>query len=393
MRILADENIPAVVDAFEDLGEIRTVPGRSISAADVRDVDVLLVRSVTRADAALLSDSPVRFVGTATIGTDHLDLPWLSQSGITVASAPGSNADSVSSYVAAIIGKLRRDGRLNRPLADLSSGIVGYGNCGSRVARMARALRMDVKICDPPLASTRSHLDLVSLNELSSCDIITVHVPLTGSGEHPTHHLIDAEFMSKLKPGSVIINASRGGVVNEVALLDELKAKRLSAGLDTWVGEPVVNRELLARVAVASPHVAGYSIDGKVRGTAMLREALIDWLEAQNAERSRQTWDPYATVLSKEASELRLEVPQDEAAEEAFLLELIESVVQIETDHESMMGLMEVNDEAMAMGFDRLRKSYRARREFTAYRVRPKSDSQAFPPRLAEQICELGFKV
>ena len=283
MKIVADENIPCVAEAFASLGEVTLCPGRSMRAADVRDADILLVRSVTRVGPELLEGSRVRFVGSATIGFDHVDRDYLQERGIGFATAPGSNATSAAEYVVSALLVLAE--RKGFELAGRRVGIVGCGNVGSRVRDRLTALGMQCLVNDPPLKAQGGHDDYVGLDDILDADVITFHVPFTREGDWPTWHLADRAFLERLKRGAVLVNTARGAVVDNAAL-DALLAARddLTVVLDVWEGEPAISEALLQKVDIGTPHIAGYSLDGKLRGTDMIYRAAcahfdrpVDW--------------------------------------------------------------------------------------------------------------------
>ena len=225
MKIVADENIRYVSEAFSAMGEVVLRPGRAIIADDVRDAEVLLVRSVTQVNQDLLGGSAIRFVATATIGEDHIDRAYLARNNVGFSSAPGCNANSVGEYLVASLLHLAE--KYDFDLRDKSMGIVGVGNVGSNVARKAAALGMTVVLNDPPLAEATSDAKYRPLEEILACDIITTHVPITKDGPHPTWHLVDESFLGTMKPGSILINSARGPVVDNMALLAALKSNHL----------------------------------------------------------------------------------------------------------------------------------------------------------------------
>ncbi len=279
MIIVADENMPGLEEALGGGRFIlRRCPGRQIDADMLADADVLLVRSVTRVDAALLARNGgrLRFVGTATIGRDHLDEAFLHQLGVQVASAPGCNAQAVLEYVLAAVGLLQTVHAVDWRRQTL--GIVGLGQVGCRVAEMATALGCRVIYCDPAVNDQRwPRLTLPDL--LAQTQVLSLHVPLTRSGEHATWRMIDAAALARLPPGGVLISTCRGGVVDESALRAALACGHLAhAVLDVWEGEPVIDPRTLAQVSVATPHVAGYSQEGKWRGSLQVLQALFQSL-------------------------------------------------------------------------------------------------------------------
>ena len=273
MRILADENIPLVDAFFAEHGDIRRMPGRSINRAVLEQAEVLLVRSVTRVDRELLEGSAVRFVGTCTIGTDHLDIDYFDEVGIDWASAPGCNARGVVDYVLGSLLALAEGEGV--ALHDRRYGVIGAGEVGGRLVEVLRSLGWDVRVCDPP-RQAREVGEFVGLDEiLEECDVISLHTPLTLEGEHSTFHLLDGARLAQLRPGAWLINAARGAVVDNAALREQLARRPdIQAVLDVWEGEPQVDVELAELCWIATPHIAGYSLDGKLRGTAQIYQAL-----------------------------------------------------------------------------------------------------------------------
>ena len=229
MRILVDENIPLADEFFGELGDITRLPGRDIDAAAVREQDLLVVRSITRVDAALLEGSRVRFVGTCTIGTDHVDLDYLREAGIGFANAPGCNADSVVDYVLSSLLLLAEEDGFH--LAGKTIGIVGVGNVGSRLAERLDDLDVECLLCDPPRAEAEGREDFLSLDALlERAEIVCLHTPLVTEGEHATRHLLDASRIDALAPGTVLINAGRGACVDNQALRERLQRKLVYLG-------------------------------------------------------------------------------------------------------------------------------------------------------------------
>lgn len=268
MKIVADDKIPYIRGVFEPYADITYLPGKAITAKEVKEADALLVRTRTRCDAALLAGSSVRMVATATIGTDHIDLPWCAAHGIKVVSAPGCNAGGVLQWVAAALA--RTVGEASP--AGLTLGIVGIGHVGSLVERYASAWGFRVLRSDPPreTAEKLGPADgYVPLDELAAhSDIVTFHVPLHAEGLHPTVHLAGERFFSALKPGATLFNSSRGGVVDEEQLKRAMASDRCACRIDTWENEPAIDRRLLDAALSATPHIAGYSEQGKANASA-----------------------------------------------------------------------------------------------------------------------------
>lgn len=268
MKFVIDKAIPFINGVLEPFGEVVYMEGPAIGPDDVKDADALLLRTRTRCNAQLLDGSSVKLISTATIGTDHIDLDYCARHGIHVCNAAGCNAGGVMNYVlSAIYGTASRK-RVR--LEGLKAGIIGVGNVGSRVASALRLLGFNVLLCDPPRAEAEGPAMFCDLDYLlRNSDIVTLHVPLNDS----TRRIADAAFFSKMKLGAFFINSARGEIVVEQDLLDTLP-KLGPVILDTWCNEPDVNRELVSKVDIATPHIAGYSYQGKLLGTSMAVRSL-----------------------------------------------------------------------------------------------------------------------
>jgi erythronate-4-phosphate dehydrogenase len=282
MRIVADENIVAL-DTYSEFGELIKLPGRSISAADVRDADALIVRSITSVNKNLLDGSRVRFVASATSGTNHLDLDWLAAAGITVTDAAGCNADAVVEYVFTAVCELIRTGRLS--LRDKTFAVIGAGHVGGRLLRLLQRLGVRCVACDPFMNS--DEFEFCTLEQALKADVISVHTPLTYTGDHPTFHLINAERIAMLKPGTVLINAARGEIVDNTALLLHLQAQpgTLLTVFDVWEAEPAVNPELLLLIDIATPHIAGYSVEAKLSASLTNFQSFVQHFKLTSSSR------------------------------------------------------------------------------------------------------------
>ncbi len=333
MKIVADPNIPYVREAFGSLGNVTLIPGREIAAADVRDADALLVRSVTPVNAALLDGSRVQFVATATIGTDHVDTGYLDIRGIGCTSAAGSNANSVAEYVVAALLELARRHKFR--LSDKTLGVVGVGNVGTRVVRYAQALGMRVLQNDPP----RGLPEFVSLvRVLREADIVTAHVPLLETTRHMFHH----ENLERF----ILLNTARGAVVDNGALLKAIDGNRISSAvLDVWENEPNISPELLDIIDLGTPHIAGYSFDGKVNGTRMIYEAFCRHFNLP------ATWQP--NLPAGPRIEMSASSGEDD---EDVLRKIIRQVYDITGDDAALRSNVR--------NFDKLRAEYPMRREF-----------------------------
>lgn len=283
LSVVADSNIPFLTPALSAVGRLTSLPASEITPEVIADTDVLIIRTRTRCDESTLAGSRCRFVGTATIGTDHIDIPWCEAHGITVANAPGCNAPAVAQWVLAAI---RETLPAERSFEGLTLGVIGAGNVGSILIRWARSLCMRVLVNDPPLQlSAPSRYVYSSLSDIAAeADVITVHTPLTYEGPFPTHHLIDREFVDSLRRAPLVINAARGPVTDSDALLYGLRTGKISAvAIDCWEGEPAINHELLELAAIATPHIAGYSIEGKTRASQMVLDSLGQYLKSHQA--------------------------------------------------------------------------------------------------------------
>ncbi len=364
LRIVADTNVPFALNAFGLFGPVALQSGQDIGPTEVAEADVLLVRSVTKVDEELLQSSPVRFVGSATIGTDHVDQDYLRKRGIAFAHAPGSNAQSVVEYVMAVL--LAAHAEWGTALAGKSVGIVGCGHIGGRLAERLPYLGVRVLRCDPLLAEAaegagQTH-DYISLETvLAEADVVTLHTPLTRTGPYATHHLIGGGELAAMRPDALIINASRGAVVDNAALREALEAGQIGgAVVDVWENEPTPDPGLVSLTQIATPHIAGYSFDGKVRGTAMLHDALSDWLGVP------PTWNP-ETVLAEDLPLLR--APDGSLSETAWLDALARQVYDIHADDARMRDLLALTADEQGAAFHHLRKTYPRRRAWERHRI------------------------
>lgn len=354
MKILVDENMPYARELFGRTGKVVAVPGRPVPQAELDDADGLMVRSVTPVNAALLQGKPVRFVGSATAGTDHVDERWLQEQNIAFSAAPGCNAIAVVEYVfSAILMLAERDGF---QLRDRTVGIVGVGNVGSRLDARLQALGIRTLLCDPPRADRGDEGVFLPLDTLvAEADILTFHTPLFREGNYQTLHLADETLLRRLKAGTILINACRGPVVDNSALLNVLADRNdLSVVLDVWESEPDLSLPLLEKVDIATAHIAGYTLEGKARGTTQVFEAWSAFLG-----------QPQQIVLNTllpapEFGRVTLHGELDQSA----LKRLVHLVYDVRRDDALLRKVA-----AQAGAFDRLRKNYQERREWSSLDV------------------------
>ena len=373
MKIVCDNKIPFLRGVFEPYAEVVYLPGGETTPAVVRDADAVVTRTRTRCDAALLAGSAVRVVATATIGYDHIDTAWCEANGILWRNAPGCNSRSVQQYVGAALCVLAR--RHGLRLEGMTLGVVGVGNVGSKVAQTAAALGMRVLLCDPPRARREGPDGFVSLDEIiSRSDIVTLHVPLSRAGEDATWHLFDAARLAAMRPDQILINSSRGPVVDNAALKAALAAKALRcAVLDVWEGEPAPDRGLLDLVDIATPHIAGYSADGKAAGTAAAVQTVAARLGLPLTD-----WRPAG--IPAPAQPLSFELDAAGKSLQEVLSEALLYTYDIFADDRALR--------AHPDRFEQLRGDYPVRREPAAFCVRLRGGADA-----AARLCALGFRV
>ena len=366
MKIIVDENIPFGREAFENFGEVELCNGREIDASICKNADALIVRSITKVDEVLLDNSSIKFVGTCTIGTDHLDQRYLAKNDIAFSSAAGCNSYSVAEYVFSALASLANRHQLT--LSKLTMGVVGYGNIGKKVVAIAEALGMQVIVNDPPLERIGNERDFSTLEEALGCDIVSFHVPLNRGGEDNTLHLLNEKNINLIKTNAIVMNASRGPVVGNEALKKRIKEKRdIYAVLDVWETEPDYDSELLGLVEIGTPHIAGYSYEGKVNGTVMIYDALLKYLGIDPG------WKPELPQVMNN----QIEISGRETVEE-LLLKVFDKSYPIMEDDGLMRQGMNMPPHDIAEHFDMLRKKYKIRRELSNFEVSLNSDNEKF---------------
>jgi len=374
MKIFFDENMPYAEAFFSDFcaaGELVPFSGRDLTAEQVRDADVLLVRSITQVNEALLKDNKnLSFVGTATIGMDHIDQNYLAKRNIAFHSAPGCNAISVAEYVISSLVVLAE--RYLLDLTQLTVGIVGGGNTGTRLSEKLTALGITHKICDPLLEQNKDdNRNFASLDEVLNCDVISLHVPKIIDGEYPTYHLLNESRLNNLKENQILISACRGEVIDNKALLAlKQQGHALKIVLDVWEGEPDVLLPLIKYTEIATPHIAGYSLEGKSRGTEVLYHALCEHVE----KRQHINIEPKCQLVNLLPTASISSIELNQEFNDTILNQLVKMVYDVRRDDAIF------RQQLSSQGFDALRKNYPIRREFSAVRVTLLSNTSSDVP-------------
>jgi erythronate-4-phosphate dehydrogenase len=373
MKIVVDENIAFAKEAFSLFGEVELYPGREINNGILKDADVLIIRSVTTVNESLLKNTNIKFVGTTTIGWDHLDTVYLGKNNISYTSAAGCNSEAVAEYVIASLYDIAS--RKGISLLNKQIGIIGVGNIGSIVARYSHIIGMEVKLNDPPLARKNISGKYLPIEELFNSDIITLHVPLNMEGEDKTYHLFDEKKLEKLKEGSILINTSRGSVIDNDILPEYLKQKNITAVLDVWENEPLLNKELLALTDTATPHVAGYSAEGKINGTIMIYKALCTFA-GYNPGWKYNPPPPEEDIISVSGNSVEQQVNN-----------IIKYTYDIRKDDAELKKALTMDSMFIPAYFDLLRKKYILRKEYQNYKV------SASHPEVKQILSGLGFRL
>ena len=375
MKVVCDSHIPFLKGALEPYCDVVYAPGQDISPDLVKDADALIVRTRTRCDSKLLAGSKVRFIATATIGYDHIDTKWCEANGIRWTNAPGCNSWSVQQYIGSVLVTLSR--HMLFSFKDKTIGVVGVGNVGSKVARLAALLGFRVLLCDPPRARKEGTNAFVTLDEIIlRSDIITLHVPLIRDSEDATYHLFDKDRLSSLNRNQILINTSRGEVVDNAALKEVLKKKAIcTAALDVWENEPRIDRELMNLLFIGTPHIAGYSVDGKATGTTMSVQSLGKFFNLPCRD-----WEVSEVPGSIQPSEFSIDATGKTPQE--VLADAILYTYNVRNDDTALMSDIS--------SFEILRSNYPVRREFPAFSVRLLNDDTG---RSTVFLREAGFNI
>jgi erythronate-4-phosphate dehydrogenase len=373
VKIVADDKIPYLRGVLEPYSTVVYKPGMNISNRDLLDADALIVRTRTKCDKALLKGSSVKFIATATIGYDHIDREYCRRHGIYWTNAPGCNAGSVQQYIASVLARLN----LIFPTTTRTPtiGIIGVGHVGSKIEKLAKVLDMHVLLNDPPRERQEGGSQWCSFNDIiRKSDIITLHVPLNTEGRDMTYHLIDKNVLNKLKPQTLLINSSRGAVVDNQALKQALARKQIQAAvLDVWENEPDIDRSLHELLYLGTPHIAGYSRDGKANGTAYSVKQLSRFFGLELDQ-----WYP-PDIEPPENPDIKID--QNNKSLQQALYEAILNTYDVKKDDRKLRE--------KSRGFEMLRGNYPVRREFNAYEILMKD---GFPEKLSNKLHKLGFQ-
>lgn len=380
MKIVVDENMPYAQTLFSQLGEVVALPGRAIRAADLIDADALMVRSVTQVNHALIDGATrLRFVGSATAGEDHLDFNALHAQGIHGTAAPGCNKVGVAEYVISALLVLAQQQGFK--LTDRTVGIVGVGHVGDYLAARLAALGIKTLLCDPPRQARENLADMVDIDTLiAKSDVVTFHTPLTTTGEHPTYHLMNQARLEALASGSILINAARGPIVDNHALKARLARGDIDAVLDVYEHEPEVDLALMNQLTFATPHIAGYGLEGKARGTTMVFNALCEHLDLPHRVHASELL-PTAPI-----PQVALAQPWQQSDLMA-LTQLVYDIRRDDSDFRRAMHTAGDDKQAQRTAFDQLRKNYWDRREYSAITVAGQADFGL------QSLAKLGFSI
>ena len=352
MKILIDSQISAAEEMFGHLGHVELFNGRSLTRESVKRAQVLIVRSVTRVDRELLEGSQICFVGSATSGKDHVDVQFLEESGIEFVSAVGANAQAVAEHVLCCIYDYVSGARAG--LDEISVGLVGYGNVGRAVGNLLKGLSIRYMACDPFLSPHSRQSVLTDLDSIIGCDVVSLHVPLTNNGLHPTLNLIDEQIISRIRAGSLLINTARGPVVDEKALIKRLSGDdRIWTAIDCWKDEPNINADLARGIWRGTPHIAGHSVQAKNRASFMVYQSLCDHLKIQRRN-----------------FKFGFEEPSFSGVGDNFdLSDILNAVYPLKHHTREIIKMSQLDPSGRAAYFDDYRAKYGLRQEFSAYQT------------------------
>ncbi len=375
IKIVADNKIPFLKGVLEPYAGIQYLNPPGINLEVIKDEDALIIRTRTNCNAELLEGTNIKFIATATIGYDHIDTEYCCRKNIKWINAPGCNSSSVMQYISSVLLTIGHKKKLN--LAELTIGIIGVGNVGSKVARAAKILGINVLLNDPPRARKEGNKGFVNLDELiSQSDIITFHVPLIKEGVDKTYHMADESFFNKFKNRKMIINTSRGQVIETNSIKNAILKKIVStAVLDVWENEPNIDLELLNMVDIATPHIAGYSADGKANGTSVCVKNISSFFNL-NIDKN---WYPNELPKPGNSSEIFIDC-KNQSNQEGFYKAIVSSY-DIMNDDNTLRNSVET--------FEKQRGNYPVRREFPFYKIKFKNCNNE----IENKLKELGFQI
>jgi erythronate-4-phosphate dehydrogenase len=373
MKIIADRDIPFLKGVLEPFADVEYMPGKEISRNHLYDADALLTRTRTICNEKLLAGTAVKFIGTATIGYDHIDTEYCESKGIIWKNAPGCNSSSVNQYVASALATLSE--KYGFDLSGRSMGVVGVGHVGSKVVRTAELLGMHVYLCDPPKVEKEGACGFISLEGIvRESDIISFHVPLTSTGKYPTFHMINDSFLEAVKPGTIIINTSRGSVSDNQGLKRFVAGRKGILVIDVWENEPFIDRELLCMADICTPHIAGYSADGKANATAAIVNELSLFFNL-----ILNGWKP-VNIPAPSNNEINIDCKK--LSGEEVIRKAVIASYDIMRDDRALRRT--------PFNFEKLRAEYPVRREFPAYTI----VTEGIAGKDTERLCrKMGFKV
>ncbi len=380
LKIVADNAIPFVERFFSCIGELELIDGRRLTSDSLSDADVLVCRTVTKVNQQLLQNSVLRIVASPSSGIDHIDQTYLQQRSIECVSAPGSNARSVAEYILSALFVLAD--QQGSDLSQKTAGIIGCGNVGSLVRLFFQTIGIECLLYDPILKQDCDADIYCELTDIQQCDIITLHVPLTGEGPFPTRGMLDADFFQTLADDVILVNTSRGDVIDEVALKNFLQRhNRAAFVIDVWANEPAIDLALLTRASIATPHIAGYSMDGKLRAIQCVFEQVCEILgiNSQYAE-LQEVFPPY--------DNREIAIGEDQSDIEAVELAVLASY-DVRSDAATLRRILEENISERESYFDELRNNYPIRREFSSLGIALKNEAES----LRQKLLTLGFRI
>lgn len=343
MKIVADQNIPLLEQLFAVNLNLIKLPAADINRKSLKNIDVLICRSVTRVNAELLAGTSVKLVATTSSGTDNFDKQWMAENGIIMRSSCGCNAQSVAEYIVAVVAKLQTQGHLSGKRA----GVIGVGHVGSQVVQKLKQLGFSVLYNDPPRALKEADFHSTPLEQFKDLDLISVHVPLVRSGDYPTYHLINEQFLRVQKPGTVLINSARGAVVDTVSL--KKYGKHLVWCLDVYEGEPNIDPALVQCAQIATPHIAGHAVQAKWRGAWMAYQSVMAYLSMDI-----ETKPPYPIPPPE------IQLANKQHSWQEIVLKIYDPV----TDTETLRSKIQEPKVDIAQAFTWLRNHYPVRHEF-----------------------------